>query len=118
MNSCVYCGFCSNFGCEQFAKASPAGLHLPLRSAPTFELRTGRTCSGVELDRDRKSARGVTYVDAAGAEIFQPAQVVILCAFAINNTPALSCLRDREPVRPATGKGVVGRNYTHQTARA
>jgi gluconate 2-dehydrogenase alpha chain len=117
MNECVYCGFCSNFGCEQFAKASPQVCILPVAlKLPTFELRTGAHVLRVELDKNRMRARGVTYVDAAGAEIFQPAEVVILCAFAINNTRLLLLSGIGRPYDPATGEGVVGRNYTHQTS--
>ena len=117
MNECVYCGFCSNFGCEQFAKASPQVCILPVAlKLPTFELRTGAHVLRVELDKNRKHARGVTYVDAAGVETFQPAEVVILCAFAINNTRLLLLSGIGRPYDPATGKGVVGRNYTHQTS--
>jgi gluconate 2-dehydrogenase alpha chain len=116
MNSCVYCGFCSNFGCEQFAKASPQVCILPAAlKLPTFELRTGAHVLRVELSDDRKTARGVTYVDAAGVETFQPAEVVILCSFAINNTRLLLLSGIGTPYDPSTGKGVVGRNYTHQT---
>ena len=117
MNECVYCGFCSNFGCEQFAKASPQVCILPVAlKLSTFELRTNAHVLRVELDKDRKSARGVTYVDAAGIETFQPAQIVILCAFAINNTRLLLLSNIGRPYDPATGQGVVGRNYTHQTS--
>src|ERR1700757_2269902 len=117
MNECVYCGFCWNFGCEQFAKASPQVCILPVAlKLPTFELRTNAHVLRVELDKDRKSARGVTYVDAAGLETFQPAQIVILCAFAINNTRLLLLSGIGQPYDPATGEGVVGRNYTHQTS--
>src|SRR5258708_31641785 len=86
MNECVYSGFCANFGCEQFAKASPQVCILPAAlKLPTFELRTNAHVLRVELDKDRKRARGVTYVDAAGVETFQPAEIVLLCAFSINN---------------------------------
>ena len=116
MNSCVYCGFCSNFGCEQFAKASPQVCILPVAlKLPTFELRTGSHVLRVDLAKDRKTARGVTYVDAAGIETFQPAEAVILCSFAINNTRLLLLSGIGAPYDPSTGEGVVGRNYTHQT---
>jgi len=117
MNSCVYCGFCSNFGCEQFAKASPQVCILPAAlKLPTFELRTGAHVLRVDLDKDRKAARGVSYVDGAGMETFQPAEVVVLCTFAINNTRLLLLSSIGTPYDPSTGKGVVGRNYTHQTS--
>jgi gluconate 2-dehydrogenase alpha chain len=116
MNACVYCGFCSNFGCEHFAKASPQVCILPVAlKLKTFELRTSAHVLRVELDKGRKRARGVTYVDATGQEIFQPAELVILCAFGIHNVRLLLLSRIGKPYDPATGEGVVGRNYTHQT---
>ncbi len=57
----------------------------------------------------------MTYVDAAGAEMFQPAEIVVLCAFGINNVRLLLLSGIGQPYDPVTDKGVVGRNYTHQT---
>jgi gluconate 2-dehydrogenase alpha chain len=116
MNACVYCGFCSNHGCEHFAKASPQVCILPVAmKLPTFEVRTGAHVLRVELDTDKKHARGVTYIDEAGEEVFQPARLVFLCAFSINNVRLLLLSGIGKPYDPHTGDGVVGRNYTHQT---
>lgn len=116
MSACVYCGFCSNFGCEHFAKASPQVCILPAAmKLDTFALRTGAQVLRVELDKDRKLARGVTYVDASGQEFFQPADMVFLCAFSVHNVRLLLLSGIGKPYDPATGQGVVGRNYTHQT---
>ncbi|WP_456280408.1 GMC family oxidoreductase [Cupriavidus sp. JZ107] len=116
MSACVYCGFCSNFGCEHFAKASPQVCILPAAmKLDTFALRTGAQVLRVELDKDRKLARGVTYVDAGGQEFFQPADMVFLCAFSVHNVRLLLLSGIGKPYDPATGQGVVGRNYTHQT---
>ncbi|MBO4123421.1 GMC family oxidoreductase [Cupriavidus gilardii] len=116
MSACVYCGFCSNFGCEHFAKASPQVCILPAAmKLDTFALRTGAQVLRVELDKDRKLARGVTYVDASGQQFFQPADMVFLCAFSVHNVRLLLLSGIGKPYDPATGQGVVGRNYTHQT---
>ncbi|KAA0182825.1 GMC family oxidoreductase [Cupriavidus gilardii] len=116
MSACVYCGFCSNFGCEHFAKASPQVCILPAAmKLDTFALRTGAQVLRVELDKDRKLARGVTYVDGSGQEFFQPADMVFLCAFSVHNVRLLLLSGIGKPYDPATGQGVVGRNYTHQT---
>lgn len=116
MSACVYCGFCSNFGCEHFAKASPQVCILPAAmKLDTFALRTGAQVLRVELDKDRKLARGVTYVDASGQQYFQPADMVFLCAFSVHNVRLLLLSGIGKPYDPATGQGVVGRNYTHQT---
>lgn len=116
MSACVYCGFCSNFGCEHFAKASPQVCVLPVAmKLKPFELRTGAHVLRVELDKDRKTARGVVYADAAGEEVFQPADMVFLCAFSVHNVRLLLLSGIGKPYDPASGQGVVGRNYTHQT---
>jgi len=116
MNPCVYCGFCSNFGCEHYAKASPQVCVLPAAmKLKTFELRTRAHALRVELTADRKRATGVTYVDAAGEELFQPAELVFLCSFAINNVRLMLLSGIGQPYEPRAGSGTVGRNYTHQT---
>ncbi len=116
MNACVYCGFCSNYGCEHFAKASPQVCVLPVAmKLPTFEVRTGAHVLRVELDKDRKRATGVVYVDESGEEVFQPAELVFLCAFSINNVRLLLLSGIGQPYDPDKNTGVVGRNYTHQT---
>lgn len=116
MNACVYCGFCSNYGCEHFAKASPQVCILPVAmKLSNFEVRTGAHVLRVELDQDRKRATGVTYVDEAGEEVFQPAELVFLCAFSINNVRLLLLSKIGKPYDPKANEGVVGRNYTHQT---
>src|SRR5258708_37148484 len=102
MNECVYSGFCANFGCEQFAKASPQVCILPAAlKLPTFELRTNAHVLRVELDKDRKRARGVTYVDAAGVDTFHPRQIVILCAFSITTTRPLTLSGMGRPYAPS-----------------
>jgi gluconate 2-dehydrogenase alpha chain len=116
MNACVYCGFCSNHGCEHFAKASPQVCILPnALKLKTFELRTRSQVLRVELTPDRKRARGVTYVDAAGEECFQPAEMVFLCTFAINNVRLMLLSGIGTPYDPRQGTGAIGRNFTHQT---
>lgn len=116
MNPCVYCGFCSNHGCEHYAKASPQVCVLPAAlKLPTFELRTRAHVLRVELTDDRKHARGVTYVDAVGEELFQPAEIVYLCSFAVNNARLMLLSGIGTPYDPKTGEGTVGRNFTHQT---
>ncbi len=116
LNTCTFCGFCERFGCEQFAKASPQTVLLPrLLEDPNFELRTG--CQVLRIDRDSSGRRatGVTYVDARGEEVHQPAALVILGAYAYNNVRMLLLSGIGEPYDPQTGTGVVGRNYAYQT---
>jgi choline dehydrogenase-like flavoprotein len=67
-------------------------------------------------DKAAKKVRGVVYVDRrSGEEIEQPADLVMLCAYPFNNTLLLLTAGIGTPYDPATGKGVVGKNYCHQT---
>jgi gluconate 2-dehydrogenase alpha chain len=116
LQACVYCGFCERYACEHFAKASPQTVILPaLLNRPNYELRTNCEVLRINLDSTRKKATGVTYVDAAGTEYEQPAELVLITAFALSNVRTLLLSGIGEPYDPRTGKGVVGRNYSYQT---
>ena len=116
MQACVICGFCERFGCEHFAKASPQTTILPKAlSYPNVELRTRAHVTRVLLDNERTRATAVLYVDGEGQEVEQPAEIVIFCAFALNNVKLLLNSGIGQPYDPATGQGTVGRNYTYQT---
>jgi gluconate 2-dehydrogenase alpha chain len=116
LNACVYCGFCERFACEHYAKASPQTITLPiLLKNPNFELRTQCQVVRVNLDSTGKKATGVTYYDAAGREMFQPASLVIISMFPINNVRMLLLSKIGKPYDPKTGTGLVGRNYSYQT---
>ncbi|HTV94689.1 MAG TPA: GMC family oxidoreductase [Steroidobacteraceae bacterium] len=116
LNSCVFCGFCERYACEHYAKAAPQTIILPvLLASPNFELRTGCQVQRVNLDSSKTKATGVTYFDAAGREFEQPASLVIVAAFALNNVRMLLLSGIGKPYDPASGSGVVGRNYAYQT---
>jgi gluconate 2-dehydrogenase alpha chain len=116
LNACVFCGFCERFACEHFAKSTPQTVILPVLLAnPNFELRTGCQVQRINLDSTKKHATGVTYIDAVGREFEQPASLVITSMFALNNVRMLLLSGIGTPYDPASGRGVVGRNYTYQT---
>ena len=116
LNTCTFCGYCERFGCEHFAKSSPQTVLLPvLLNNPNFELRTGCHVLRINLDGARRTATGVTYVDVRGQEIEQPARLVIVGAYALNNVRLLLLSGIGVPYDPVTGKGVVGKNYAYQT---
>ena len=116
LRTCMFCGFCERYGCEHYAKSSPQTVLLPvLLKDPKFKLRTQCQILRVNLDRDRKRAVSVTYVDAAGREFEQPASLFVVGMFALNNVRLLLLSRIGQPYDPATGKGVVGRSYAYQT---
>jgi gluconate 2-dehydrogenase alpha chain len=116
LGACTYCGFCEKFGCGNYSKASPQTTVLPyLMAKPNFTLKTESEVLRVELTADRKRATGVTYVDSSGAEFFQPAELVILSAYVLHNVRLLLLSGIGQPYDPATGAGVVGKNYAYQT---
>jgi gluconate 2-dehydrogenase alpha chain len=119
MNTCMFCGYCERYGCEHFAKSSPQTILLPvLLKDPNYTLRTNCQVLRINLDKDGKQATGVTYIDAAGREFEQPARLVIVGMFALNNVRMLLLSGIGKPYAPATGQGVVGRNYAYQTTSA
>jgi gluconate 2-dehydrogenase alpha chain len=116
LNTCTFCGYCERFACEHYAKSTPQTVLLPvLLKDPNFELRTGCQVLRVNLDSSRTTATGITYVDASGQEVEQRARLVIVGAYATNNARLLLLSRIGRPYDPATGRGVVGRNYAYQT---
>ena len=116
IGKCTYCGFCEKFGCGNYSKASPQTTVLPYLMAKTnFELRTESEVLKIERTADGKHATGVTYIDSAGQEFFQPARIVILSAYVLHNVRLLLLSKIGQPYDPATGQGVVGKNYAYQT---
>jgi gluconate 2-dehydrogenase alpha chain len=116
LGKCTYCGFCEKFGCGNYSKSSPQTTVLPyLMRKPNFELRTESQVLKVELTPDKKRATGVTYVNSAGEEFFQPAEMVFLGAYILHNVRLLLLSGIGQPYDPRTGQGVVGKNYAYQT---
>src|SRR5882724_9926387 len=116
LQQCVFCGFCERFACEHYAKASPQTIILPVLLAnPNYELRAQCQVLRINLDSTGKKATGVTYADASGREFEQPADLVLITAFPLNNVRMLLLSGIGKPYDPRTGEGVVGRNYTYQT---
>jgi len=115
MGPCVYCGYCERFGCEMGAKASPQTAVLPaLLGHANYELRTHANVVRVNLDSARRRAVSVTYVDAAGRELEQPAELVLLTSWVLNNVRQMLLSGIGRPYDPQSNSGVVGRNYAYQ----
>ncbi|MBT9386164.1 GMC family oxidoreductase [Pseudooceanicola sp. CBS1P-1] len=116
MGPCNYCGFCERYGCYQYSKSSPQTTILDaLKRMPNFEYRTHSEVLKVELAADGKTATGVTYWDeAAQEEVFQPADMVILSSYQLNNVHLMLVSGLAAPYDPATGEGVLGKNYAYQ----
>lgn len=115
LGPCNFCGFCERYGCYMYAKASPQTTLLPtLMKRPNFELRTRSHVQRVLMSADGKRATGVSYIDAQGNEVEQPADLVVLCAYQMHNVRLLLLSNIGKKYDPATGEGVVGRNYAYQ----
>ena len=84
MGPCNFCGFCSDYGCLNYSKASPNMTSPALRIRKEFKLRANAQVLRVNLD-DTRRRTGVTYLDAQGREVEQPADLVVLCAFSLYN---------------------------------
>jgi gluconate 2-dehydrogenase alpha chain len=115
--ACQYCGYCQRFGCEANAKGSPHMTVIPIALAnPNFELRQHAWVTKVLKDSDGKRVTGVTYTSLLNGEEFeQPAGIVLLCAYAINNVHLMLLSEIGQPYDPAAQTGVVGKNYCYQT---
>ena len=110
---CAYCGYCTRYGCMISAKAQPTNTLLPLlERRKTFALRPHCWARRI-VHRDGR-ATGIEYTTVQGEEILQPARVVILTSFTLNNNRLLLLSRLGQPYDPATGKGTLGKNLTHQ----
>jgi gluconate 2-dehydrogenase alpha chain len=118
-SGCIYCGFCTRFGCEVDAKSSALTAHIPLAlNTGRYEIRTLCHVLRVETGADGL-ATGVTYVDQHGQEHFQPADIVVLSAFTLENVRLL--LMSRSAAHPngiGNDRNMVGKNYTYQIWRA
>ena len=115
--ACQYCGHCQKFGCEANAKGSAHITVIPAAmKSPNFELRTHTWVTKVLKDSSGKKVTGVTYTNVlSGEEFEQPAQMVLLCAYALNNVHLMLLSGIGEMYDPKTQKGVIGKNYCYQT---
>src|SRR3954452_15402744 len=115
--ACQYCGHCQRFGCEANAKGSAHITVIPIAMRnPNFELRTHAWATKVLKDSTGKRATGVAYTNVlTGEEFEQPAQMVLLCAYAINNVHLMLLSGIGQAYDPVSQKGVVGKNYCYQT---
>ncbi|MCM3388444.1 GMC family oxidoreductase [Ureibacillus chungkukjangi] len=112
--ACQYCGFCERFGCEYGAKADPTVTVLPVaESTGKFDLRTHANV--VEILHEGNRATGVRFVDTqSGEEFIQPAEVVAVTSYVLNNVRLLLQSGIGKPYDPKTGTGVIGKNYAYQ----
>lgn len=110
---CFYSGYCINHGCKSGAKAMPTSVLMPaLENQKNFELRNNSWVRKI-VHRDGH-AEGVVYMDENGEETMQPADLVVVAAFTPSSVRLLYLSGIGDPYDPATGKGTLGMNLTHQ----
>jgi gluconate 2-dehydrogenase alpha chain len=115
LGPCTYCGFCEKFACGNYSKATAQTTILPvLMRRNNFTLRTESEVLRVLTDRTGKRATGVEYIDTEGQVWEQPADLVILASYILSNVHLMLVSRIGQPYDPATGQGVVGKNYAYQ----
>ncbi|MDN7243238.1 GMC family oxidoreductase [Planococcus sp. N028] len=114
INACQYCGFCERFGCEYGAKSSPEITVVPTAlETGNFEIKFN--ANAVEILKEGDKVTGVKYVDTVTFEEFiQPAEVVVLTSYMMNNAKLLMVSKIGEQYDPETGRGTLGKNYAYQ----
>ncbi len=114
-SGCLYCGYCTRFGCEVDAKSSAQTTHLPPALATgRYEIRPNSYVTKINTGADGL-ATGVTYLDENEQEQEQPADVVIASAYTPGNVRSLLLSRsDKHPNGVGNDRGLVGQNYTYQ----
>lgn len=117
MGPCTFCGFCTNFGCANYSKASAITTILPaLMRKPNFTAHTHCEVLEVLTDSSGKKATGIIFVDSSGDEWEQPADLVIVAAYTFENVRLMLLSNIGKPYDPVTNSGTTGRNYAYQTA--
>jgi gluconate 2-dehydrogenase alpha chain len=115
MGPCNLCGYCEGFGCFLYSKAAPQTTIIPvLKGRSNLQVRHNSYVTSILLDGSGKLATGVRYIDANGKQVDQPAAMVVLASFQMNNVRMLLLSGIGKPYDPVTGKGVVGKNYAYQ----
>jgi gluconate 2-dehydrogenase alpha chain len=113
--ACIYCGFCTRYGCEVAAKGNSLVAHMPAALATgLYEIRPDSYVFRINTDADG-IATGVSYLDSAGHEQTQEAEIVLVSAYMLTNVRLL--LMSKSPAHAdgiGNDWGLVGTNYTYQ----
>lgn len=118
-SGCLYCGFCTRYGCEVDAKASAINIHIPVAlSTGRYDIRTHSKVLRINIGSDGL-ATGVTYLDLlTNEEHEQPADIVVLSAFTLENVRLMLLSRQGAHADGiGNDRGLVGKNYTYQLNR-
>jgi len=107
--ACIWDGWC-DAGCPTGALANPLVTYLPRATDRGAKMRAGCRVTRVLTDPAGKKATGVEYYDDKGKRHFQPADMVILAAFAVENPRILlNSATDKHPNGLANSSGLVGK---------
>jgi len=109
---CIYDGWC-DAGCPIGALVNPLVVYLPEARAAGAEIRHRSFVTRVLTDSRGARATGVEYYDAGGRRRVQPADLVILSAFAVQNPRILlNSATAAHPNGLANSSGLVGKYVT------
>ena len=114
---CNYCGFCERFGCHVGAKSSPILTVIP-NALKSGRVQVRQFSNALRINHRGGQAVSVSYTDGMGQEQEQPADLIILGAWMLENVRLLLLSGIGQPYDPVQNTGVVGRNYTYQTGGA
>ena len=107
--ACIWDGWC-DAGCPTGALANPLVTYLPRATAKGVKMRAGCYVTRVMTDQAGQKATGVEYYDQAGERHFEPADMIILSAFAIENPRILlNSATDKHPNGLANSSGLLGK---------
>ena len=109
--ACNSCGFCSGFGCPILARgdAAVSFLHHAIRAGA--RLRTRCFVHRIDVSRDGRRARGVSYLNQSGRERTVRADAVVLAPSAIETARLLLLSRGAHHENGLGNRsGQVGRN--------
>jgi choline dehydrogenase-like flavoprotein len=115
--ACIYDAWC-HAGCPIGALANPQVTYLPKAIAAGAEVRSHCHVERVLMNASGERAIGVEYFDEQKQRQVQPADVVVLAAFAAHNPRILlNSATDKHPDGLANSSGLLGRYIvTHQMA--
>ncbi len=82
--ACTYCSFCTNCHCFIGAKGSTNVTVIP-EGLESGNLEIRPNARVVRINRDQGRASGVTYLDASGNLLTQPASLVIVASYTYEN---------------------------------
>jgi choline dehydrogenase-like flavoprotein len=107
--ACLWDGWC-DAGCPIGALANPLVTYLPRAEQAGARLRANARVTRVLTDKSGTRITGVEYFTPSGQRVHQPASVVVLCAFTIENTRIL--LNSRSAQHPnglSNSSGLLGK---------